>query len=230
MRFSLHVTLLTAFPPLSLLVRSLIVCCSVIALSTIYFPKFLVVLVVHALDPDRDKLDKRAIKYVFLGYSRTQKWYKCYSPFLQCHFVCADVLLRLPVRTLVTISPIEKAIAGLCRWKKLFAPHLLVPPSSAQSGGSSAPLLFPLQSILIPFLLQFVGLNVKNALLHSDFDEVYMEKPTGFVAQGEKGQIFRLLFFRMTEKRTLLIVYVDDIVITEDDTQDIEELKTFLQE
>ncbi|GFZ21771.1 hypothetical protein Acr_29g0009330 [Actinidia rufa] len=170
-RFSLHVTLLTAFPPLSLLVRSLIVCCSVIALSTIYFPKFLVVLAIHALDPDRDKLDKRAIKYVFLGYSRTQKWYKCYSPFLQCHFVCADVLLRLPVRTLVTISPIEKAIAGLCWWKKLFAPHLLVPPSSAQSGGSSAPLLFPLQSILIPFLLQFVGVSghVPPIPLHSLF-------------------------------------------------------------
>ena len=46
---------------------------------------------VHALDPAHDKFNPRAIKYVFLGYSRTQKGYKCYSPSLRRHFVCADV-------------------------------------------------------------------------------------------------------------------------------------------
>ena len=68
---------------------------------------------VHILGPGSDKLDPRYIKCVFLGYSRTQKGYQCYSPTLRCRFISADVtfdddlspisLLRLLVTVLLLV-------------------------------------------------------------------------------------------------------------------------------
>ena len=46
---------------------------------------------VHILGPGSDKLDPRSIKCVFLGYSHTQKGYRCYSPTLRRRFISADV-------------------------------------------------------------------------------------------------------------------------------------------
>jgi hypothetical protein len=46
---------------------------------------------VHVLDPSRDKLSPRSCKCIFLGYSRTQKGYCCYSPESRRYFVSADV-------------------------------------------------------------------------------------------------------------------------------------------
>ncbi|GAB2276752.1 hypothetical protein Dimus_039204 [Dionaea muscipula] len=46
---------------------------------------------VHIFDSDFDKLDPRSRRCIFLGYSRTQKGYRCYSPTLRREFVCADV-------------------------------------------------------------------------------------------------------------------------------------------
>ena len=98
-------------------------------------------------------------------------------------------------------------------------------------------------------------LNIKNAFFHGDIvEEVYMEKPPGFVAQGEFGFVCKLRrslyglkqspqawFSRFTSmvqefgmirntadhsvfhlhtsigRCTYLIVYVDDIVITDND-------------
>ncbi|CAH9148698.1 unnamed protein product [Cuscuta epithymum] len=108
-------------------------------------------------------------------------------------------------------------------------------------------------------------LDIKNAFLHGDLqEEVYMEQPPGFVAQGEYGKVCRLrkslyglkqsprawfgkfsqsierfgmikgqsdhsVFYRKTKAGiTLLVVYVDDIVITGSDTAGILALKNFL--
>lgn len=46
---------------------------------------------VHVLDPGRDKLYPRARKCIFLGYSRTQKGYRCYHPESWRYFVSSDV-------------------------------------------------------------------------------------------------------------------------------------------
>ena len=46
---------------------------------------------VHNVSPGLDKLSAKAIKCVFLGYSRLQKGYKCYSPSTKRYYMSAYV-------------------------------------------------------------------------------------------------------------------------------------------
>ena len=46
---------------------------------------------VHILTPGQDKLSVKATKCIFLGYSRLQKGYRCYSPQTHRYFLVADV-------------------------------------------------------------------------------------------------------------------------------------------
>ncbi|RVW40158.1 Retrovirus-related Pol polyprotein from transposon RE1 [Vitis vinifera] len=108
-------------------------------------------------------------------------------------------------------------------------------------------------------------LDIKNAFLHGDLEEeVYLEQPPGFVAQGEYGKVCRLkkafyglkqsphawfgkfskkiqafgmnksekdhsVFYKKSAAGIiLLVVYVDDIVITGNDHTGISDLKTFM--
>ena len=46
---------------------------------------------VHILTPGQDKLSAKATKCVFLGYSRLQRGYRCYSPDTNRYFISTDV-------------------------------------------------------------------------------------------------------------------------------------------
>ena len=57
---------------------------------------------VQDLSPDLDKLSPRSIECAFIGYSRTQKGYQCYSPSTRKYFVSADVIF---VESVLYFSP-----------------------------------------------------------------------------------------------------------------------------
>jgi hypothetical protein len=42
--------------------------------------------------PGRTKLDPKSLRCIFVGYSDTQKGYRCYSPTLRRYFVSSDVI------------------------------------------------------------------------------------------------------------------------------------------
>jgi hypothetical protein len=88
-----------------------------------------------------DKLDPRAPKCVFLGYSTTQKGYCCYSPILQRYFTNADVtfvefVFYFPSATSLVDSTLEPDVMSiLLPVPPLFesaspSPLVLLPPCS----------------------------------------------------------------------------------------------------
>ena len=50
---------------------------------------------VHILTPDQNKLSTKATKCIFLGYSRLQCGYRCYSPDTHRYFIFVDVTFFL---------------------------------------------------------------------------------------------------------------------------------------
>ena len=80
---------------------------------------------VHTLTPGQDKLSTKATKCIFLGYSRRQKGYRCYSPDTHRYFLFADV-------TFYENSPFFLSSESLPIYEVLPLPYIS-PPSDALS-------------------------------------------------------------------------------------------------
>ncbi|RVW25708.1 Retrovirus-related Pol polyprotein from transposon TNT 1-94 [Vitis vinifera] len=76
-------------------------------------------------------------------------------------------------------------------------------------------------------------LDIKNAILNGDLEEeVYMEILPGFEESMAKNQANHTLFVKKSHagKMTILIVYVDDIILSRNDMEELQNLKKYLSE
>ncbi|RVX21666.1 Retrovirus-related Pol polyprotein from transposon TNT 1-94 [Vitis vinifera] len=76
-------------------------------------------------------------------------------------------------------------------------------------------------------------LDIKNAFLNGDLEEeVYMEIPPGFEESMAKNQADHTLFVKKSHawKMAILIVYVDDIILSGNDMEELQKLKKYLSE
>ncbi|KAE8724764.1 NAD(P)-linked oxidoreductase superfamily protein [Hibiscus syriacus] len=88
-----------------------------------------------------------------------------------------------------------------------------------------------LLAIASVFYWPLFQLDVYNAFLQGDLsEEVYMELPPGFCSQGENMSKFDYSLFTMRKgkKIVVLLIYVDDLLITGNDSCLINDLKSLL--
>ncbi|RVX23604.1 Retrovirus-related Pol polyprotein from transposon TNT 1-94 [Vitis vinifera] len=110
---------------------------------------------VHILTPGQDKLSAKAMKCLFLGYSRLQKGYRCYSLETHRYFISADVTFFEDLPFFSTTS--ESLLVSEVLPFPIVSPSDVVPPRPLQvyhrRPRVAAPLPFaeaPADSLLIP--------------------------------------------------------------------------------
>ncbi|RVX08923.1 Retrovirus-related Pol polyprotein from transposon RE2 [Vitis vinifera] len=109
---------------------------------------------VHILTPGQDKLSAKAMKCLFLGYSRLQKGYRCYSLETHRYFISADVTFfedspfssttseSLPVSEVLTIPIVSPPDAMPPRPLQVYhrRPRVVAPLPFAEAPADSLPI------------------------------------------------------------------------------------------
>ncbi|XP_037493720.1 uncharacterized protein LOC119370186 [Jatropha curcas] len=73
---------------------------------------------------------------------------------------------------------------------------------------------------------------VKNTFLHGEVDhEIYMEQPLGFRSLENPNYVYSSLFMKDQEGRlAIVLVYVDDLIVTGDNIEEIQLIQTHPEE
>ncbi|XP_031278222.1 uncharacterized protein LOC116136688 [Pistacia vera] len=102
---------------------------------------------VHIFPHGQDKLSAKSTKCIFLGYSRLQKGYKCYSLATHRYFISADV-------TFFESSPFfpHPLVESDLVVDVLPIPYVAFPPSSVSIPQSTTNTTLPVNNRLVPFI------------------------------------------------------------------------------
>ena len=114
---------------------------------------------VHILTPRQDKLSAKATKCIFLGYSRLQKGYRCYSPQTHRYFLSADVTFFEDFPFFFSSSeslPVTEVLPFLSSPRLDLMIYLLVPFRSI----IAVPVPLFLSLLLRPLLTHFLSLQL----------------------------------------------------------------------
>ena len=134
---------------------------------------------VHIYSHNRGKLDLRALKCVFLGYSSTQKGYKCYHSPTRKLYVSADVTFVENKPDFST--PYLQGELSILEDEELAIPPLEIIPSSESFKSKETTLVLPISLEPIPISQSEVEEKEEDSQIFDQFrfDQVYARRREG---------------------------------------------------
>ncbi|RVW99855.1 Retrovirus-related Pol polyprotein from transposon TNT 1-94 [Vitis vinifera] len=142
---------------------------------------------IHILTPGQDKLSAKAMKCLFLGYSRLQKGYRCYSLETHRYFISADVTFFEDSPFFSTTSESLPVSEVYHRRPRVVAP-LPFPEAPADSlpipSASSAPALLLLMTYPLLFGKVLALLQHHEALSHPGWRQAMVDEMAALHSNG----------------------------------------------
>ncbi|RVW45260.1 Retrovirus-related Pol polyprotein from transposon TNT 1-94 [Vitis vinifera] len=156
---------------------------------------------VHILTPGQDKLSAKAMKCLFLGYSRLQKGYRCYSLETHRYFISADVTFfedspffsttseSLPVSEVLPISIVSPPEAMPPRPLQVYhrRPRIVAPLPFPEAPTDSLPILrlhLPRLCLLLMTYPLLFGKSTHEALSHPGWRQAMVDEMAALHSNG----------------------------------------------